>query len=92
MIDTNTYIYTFKFNLNVSVNCKPNPNFVDSDGYSCKGYERNRYCTSTGGYGEGWDRVIFGSFEDMANSDGETARVCPQCGCKGIKHDNYTPT
>ena len=62
--------------------CKPNPHFVDSDGFSCKNYEENKWCTSTGGYGEGWIRKDYGTFEDVAK-DGETGTVCPECGCKG---------
>ena len=83
MIITNIFTYTSKLNSNVSESCKANPNFTDSDGYNCEYYAKNEYCTSTGGYGGGWVRELFGTFEDMTNSNGETARVCPQCGCKG---------
>ena len=72
-----------KLNHNITGHCKANPNFTDRDGFNCKDYERNKYCTSTGGYGEGWYRELFGTFEDNRNSNGETARVCPQCGCNG---------
>ena len=61
-------------------NCKPNPHFVDSDGFNCKFYAENKWCTSTGGYGEGW--IFDGVFEDSAK-DNETCTVCPECGCYG---------
>ena len=65
--------------------CKPNPYFVDSLGFNCREYAKNEWCTSTGGYGEGWlkdDNGTFGTFEDFAKH-GETCTVCPECGCKG---------
>ena len=71
-----------KLKHNISGHCKANPYFVDAIGYNCTDYERHELCTSSGGYGEGWISV-FGTFEDSADSDGETAWVCPQCGCYG---------
>ena len=71
-----------KLNHNISGYCKANPNFTDRDGFNCKDYERNKYCTSTGGYGEGRKPHETWNFEDFAK-DGETGVVCPECGCKG---------
>ena len=64
--------------------CKPNPHFVDSKGYNCKQYAEYKWCTSTGGYGEGRKPHETWIFEDFAK-DGETGIVCPECGCKGDK-------
>ena len=62
--------------------CKPNPHFVDSKGYNCKQYAEYKWCTSTGGYGEGRKPHETWNFEDFAK-DGETGVVCPECGCQG---------
>jgi len=43
------------------------------------GYKLFKYCTSTGGYGSGWDDS-YGAFKDYAKN-GQDATVCPQCGC-----------
>ena len=57
-----------------------NPNFVDSIDETCEDYINKGYCSSNGGYGEWWP---YGrTFEQYANANGETASVCPQCGCK----------
>jgi len=55
-----------------------NPNFVDSVGDDCYQYAINEWCTSTGGYGSGW--IWTDTFDDYA-TNGQTAAVCPQCGC-----------
>ena len=60
-----------------------NPNFIDSGGYTCQDYADYKYCTSSGGYGPGWDSEFYGDFEKWANDGYETAMVCPQCGCVG---------
>ena len=62
--------------------CRSNPNFIDSAGKSCKDYIVNKWCNSTGGYGEGWIKRDGGNnkFEDYTKKQ-EDARVCPQCGC-----------
>ena len=65
-------------------NC--NANFVDSSNDTCSDYADNNYCTSDGsndGYGTEWNKDEWGSFDDYKNDDGETALVCPECGCKG---------
>ena len=50
---------------------------------TCAHYIARNYCTETGDYGSGWSKWD-GVFENYPNSFGETALVCPQCGCKGI--------
>ena len=57
---------------------------MDSKGYNCTQYAEYNWCTSTGGYGEGWKPHEPLIFEDFAK-DGETGIVCPECGCKGDK-------
>ena len=52
---------------------------MDKDGDNCRKYIRRKWCSSTGGYGSGW-RSAWGTFEDYA-VNGQTALVCPQCGC-----------
>ena len=59
-----------------------NAHFVDSYGDDCMIYAAKGWCTLDGGYGSTWDSS-WGTFEDYANDDGETATVCPQCGCGG---------
>ena len=60
-------------------NC--NPNFVDSDGANCGKYREKKWCHN-GGYGHFWGTYSHngGTMEDYA-VNGETALVCPQCGC-----------
>merc|ERR1719210_1358543 len=62
-------------------NC--NPDLVDSWGTNCTLFVDLNWCTSDGGYGTGWD-TTWGTFDTAANLvTGETALVCPECGCKG---------
>ena len=56
-----------------------NSSFTDSNGDNCERYKNKKYCISTGGYGTGW-KHSWGTFDKYAK-DGQTARVCPQCGC-----------
>ena len=65
-----------KFN---SGRCKPN--FYDRYGVNCEEYIEHKWCSSSGGYGTGW---TWGTFEDYSNN-GQTALVCPQCGCGPCK-------
>ena len=58
-----------------------NPEWKSSDDSTCAQYKEDNLCTETGDYGTGWDSG-FGTFEDFKNSFGETALVCPECGCK----------
>jgi len=50
-------------------------------GKTCQSYAENRFCTQNGTYGSGW-RKGYGTFENWADSEGRTALVCPECGCK----------
>ena len=68
----------------VIVSSKCNSNFVDSGGDNCQAYFDSNYCTSTGGYGQTWN-YGWGTFEDYS-TNGETAFVCPQCGCSEGEH------
>ena len=63
-----------------SENC--NPNFVDKNGANCAKYREKKWCFPSGGYGHFWGTYDHegGTMEDYA-VDGETALVCPQCGC-----------
>jgi len=47
---------------------------------TCQIYIDEQWCTNEGRYGQGW-ASRWGSFEDYADADGNTALVCPQCGC-----------
>ena len=82
------YIYLERYLFIVIIipigNC--NADFKDSGDESCSDYANNNYCTSDGsndGYGTEWNKDEWGSFDDYKNDDGETALVCPECGCKG---------
>ena len=52
---------------------------MDSAGDNCEEYKINEWCSSSGGYGTRWNESV-GTFDDFA-VDGQTAAVCPQCGC-----------
>ena len=54
---------------------------MDAGKDNCDAYEENRWCTSTGDYGTGWEPRSMGTFEDY-RWNRETALVCPQCGCR----------
>ena len=71
----------------VIVSAKCNPNFVDSEGENCQDYIDSNYCTSSGSYGPGWidDWGIFGDYA----TNGQTAFICPQCGCSNGKRIWY---
>ena len=58
-----------------------NDHFVDSLGDDCNTYATKHWCTPDGGYGSAWDKAVWGPFADYANSNGEIATVCTQCGC-----------
>jgi len=59
-----------------------NPDFVDNVDDNCATYKIKQYCTSTGDYGPGWNtrNSPDETFEDYA-ANGQTALVCPECGC-----------
>jgi len=75
-----------------------NPNFVDKVGKTCDDYLNKDWCTYNGeladelynkaidgGYGKHWE-LRWGTFDDYSKN-GETAVVCPQCGCKATCED-----
>merc|ERR1712042_408379 len=47
---------------------------------NCQRYIDERWCTKDGGKGPNWR---WGDFEKYADAEGNTAFVCPQCGCGG---------
>lgn len=67
----------FRFG-NLKGNC--NPEFVDSRGNNCQAYANNRWCTTAGKHGPGW-KNSWGTVYDYLSTKGQTAFVCPQCGC-----------
>ena len=52
---------------------------------TCQTYIDKQWCTMEGGYGTKWNSK-WGSFEDYADAEGNTALVCPQCGCSTSKY------
>ena len=60
---------------------KCNPEWKSGDkGRSCTEYKEFKYCTITGDYGSGWKIDEWGPF--VNGTGGESALVCPECGCK----------
>merc|ERR1712142_967539 len=47
---------------------------------NCQRYIDEQWCTKDGGKGPNWR---WGDFEKYADAEGNTAFVCPQCGCGG---------
>jgi len=62
--------------------CKDTPNWVDAYGESCASYVKEKACTSTGGYGVGWNSAAWGTFADNAPKHGKGANFAC-CGCGG---------
>ena len=49
---------------------------------TCDYYEKEKLCKKTGNHkGEMWDDD-WGEIADFTDKDGNSALVCPQCGCK----------
>ena len=60
--------------------CKDVPSWVDAYGESCASYVKEIACTSSGGYGSGWDSA-WGTFADSAPVHGVGAnKACCACG------------
>jgi len=60
--------------------CKDVPSWVDAYGESCASYVKEKACTSSGGYGSGWDSA-WGTFADSAPMHGVGAnKACCKCG------------
>jgi len=55
---------------------------------TCKTYANRNYCEDDD-YGTGWKRESWMAFENWADAKGQTALVCPQCGC-GISEKEHT--
>jgi hypothetical protein len=67
-------------------------NFADSDNFSCEQYVKLEWCTSPREYGTNWNSK-WGTFDDHLDINGNTALVCPECGCvetNNERHESYT--
>ena len=52
------------------------------NGGDCDEYKMNNWCKEDGDhYGSAWESQ-WGYFSRYTDSNGRTALVCPQCGCK----------
>merc|ERR1712168_1679810 len=56
-------------------------NHNDDNPKTCQRYIEEEWCTKDGALGPRW-KDHWGSFTDYADVNGNTALVCPQCGCK----------
>ena len=60
--------------------CTNNKGWVDAYGETCASYVKEKACTSSGGYGSGWDSA-WGTFADSAPMHGVGAnKACCKCG------------
>ena len=59
-----------------------NSDWRSSDDKTCADYQESGFCTETGEYGPGWDYQSQQTFYEWQNDSGETALVCPECGCR----------
>jgi len=55
-------------------------NHRDNNPKTCQRYIEEKWCTEEGDFGPSW-KDKWGSFTDYADANGNTAWVCPQCGC-----------
>jgi hypothetical protein len=61
--------------------CSDLSKWRDSEGSTCCDYSFKRYCTTSGGEGEGWNHADWGSISDYANSQGVSGLdACCACG------------
>ena len=82
-----------KIGLTFSKNSDCDPDWIDKSGDSCVKYKEKSWCTPSGDYGANWpDDDPSETFEKYAKN-GQTALVCPQCGCsaKGTNMKNTSP-
>ena len=59
--------------------CTDIAGWSDSFGYTCADYANLNYCTSTGGFGIGWDPT-WGTFLDYINLGFIATDACCTCG------------
>ena len=55
-------------------------NWTSAENKTCSDYKKENYCTSEGELGDGWE-IEWGVFEDYADKNNKSAKVCPECGC-----------
>ena len=53
--------------------------WVDNEGYSCKEYAREKWCTPDGKLGSGWE-PRWGKISDFANKGKDALQACCECG------------
>ena len=53
--------------------------WVDNEGYSCKDYSHEKWCTSGGKNGSGW-KERWGAISDFANKGKDALQACCECG------------
>jgi hypothetical protein len=54
-------------------------NWVDNEGYSCKEYAKEKWCTSNGKQGSGWEDR-WGTISDFTNKGKSALQACCECG------------
>jgi hypothetical protein len=72
--------------------CTDNPSdwvSSSSSGSTCTDYVNNNYCTSSGGFGTGW-QSSYGVFDDYATDGIDASEAC--CGCGGGSTGSPTAT
>jgi hypothetical protein len=53
----------------------------DKNGYDCARYEKDKFCTTTGGYGSGWNLQAMGSFSMNVDQNVKSpVHACCTCG------------
>ena len=53
--------------------------WVDNEGYSCKEYSNEKWCTPGGKHGSGWEDR-WGRISDFANKGKDALQACCECG------------
>ncbi|KAK3274311.1 hypothetical protein CYMTET_17499 [Cymbomonas tetramitiformis] len=61
-------------------NCSDYPSWFDTDGFDCRTYEDNEYCTRTGEFGPGWLPDQYGPFSVYATNSVDATAACCACG------------
>jgi len=58
-------------------------NYRDTSPKTCQRYIDEKWCTEEGALGPRW-KAKWKNFTKWADANGNTARACPQCGCKEV--------
>ncbi len=53
--------------------------WVDSEGYGCKDYRKEKWCTPDGREGQGWEDR-WGKISDFSNQGKDATQACCECG------------